>query len=182
MNEKTHIPEEACPVCITRASVSELDLRRLAWDLAVPFPVARLSWRPGSTNKRKAEAAGRKADKCIPLAYINARDVEWRLDKVVGEFNWRTASSDPHVCSLTIILPDGREITRTNRAGDTDIVMEKGAYSTAFKRAASSFGIGRYLYELPNKWTNYRSNYDYDLPELPTWASPEGYESARPRP
>ncbi len=30
---------------------------------------------------------------------------------------------------------------------------EKGAFSDAFKRAAVLWGIGQYLYELPNVWT-----------------------------
>lgn len=159
-----------------------MSYEQIYWELAKPFPVNRLSWRPGSTNKRAQEAKGLKADKCIALAYIDARDVMRRLESVLGPFGWETESPDPHVCRLSLHLPDGRIVTRTNRAGDTEIDAEKGAYSTAFKRAAADFGVGRYLYELPNKWVGFRSNYDFDIPQLPKWATPEGFEEKRPKP
>ncbi len=171
------------PMDLGKDSVTPVNANaQIAWDLAVPFPVNRISWRPGSTNKRAQESKGMKADKCIALAYLDARDVARRLEAVLGPFGWETSSPDPHVCVLTIHLPDGTSVTRTNRAGDTDVEAEKGAYSTAFKRAASDFGVGRYLYELPNVWVGFRSNYDFDKPNMPDWATPEGYAAKRPRP
>jgi hypothetical protein len=49
------------------------------------------------------------------LRYITARTARRRLNEVVGAANWtcRIEPSERWVrCALTIILPDGREITR----------------------------------------------------------------------
>lgn len=147
---------------------------QLFWDLSLPFPASQIEWRVGATTKDK--------DRCIALAYVDARTVQRRLDEVLGPFMWETHTQTPHLCSITIHLPDGRSITRTDAAGDTQVEAEKGAFSTAFKRAAAQFGVGRYLYSLPNTWVAYRSAYDFDKPELPSWATPEGYMKLRPRP
>ncbi len=49
------------------------------------------------------------------LRYITARTARRRLNEVVGPDNWscRIEPADRWVrCALTIVLPDGREITR----------------------------------------------------------------------
>ena len=147
---------------------------QLFWDLSVPFPEHQIEWRVGATTKNK--------DKCIALAYVDARTVQRRLDDCFGPFGWETHTGSPHICTLMVHLPDGRTITRTDVAGDTQVDAEKGAFSTAFKRAAAQLGVGRYLYNLPNVWVPYRSAYDFDKPELPAWATPAGFIKARPRP
>lgn len=147
---------------------------QIFWDLARPFPVSEVEWRVGATTKAK--------DKCIALAYVDARTVQRRLDEVLGPFGWETYTQTPHLCTITVHLPDGRSLSRTDAAGDTQVEAEKGAFSTAFKRAAAQFGVGRYLYSLPNKWVPMRSPYDFDKPELPAWATPDGFARARPRP
>ena len=48
--------------------------------LEEPFHVSQIHWRPGSVSGNKGMA----------LAYITARDVEERLDKVVGRANWQS--------------------------------------------------------------------------------------------
>ena len=51
---------------------------------------------------------------------------------------------------MTIILPDGREITREALGGYPDMPTEedrvKGGDSDSFKRACILFGIAEYLY------------------------------------
>ena len=65
-------------------------------------------------------------------------------------------------------------ITRAGGAGDTDIEAEKGALSDAFKRAAVLFGIGRYLYDLPNEWIEIDEYKKFKRkPSLPAWALPK---------
>ena len=87
------------------------------------------------------------------LRYITARTARRRLNDVLGPANWscRVEPADRWVrCSLTIILPDGKAVTR-EAVGEypempTDEDKVKGGDSDAFKRACVLFGIGEYLY------------------------------------
>ena len=104
-----------------------------------------------------------------------------RLDDVCG-FKWQNrytlADSGLLVCEIGINI-DGEWIWRANGAGDTQVEAEKGKASDAFKRAAVMWGIGRYLYSLPNTWEAIKpKGRSYELaarPTLPAWATPEGY-------
>ena len=145
-----------------------------------PFDAHRIHWRVGATTRDKT--------KCIPLAYIDARDVMQRLDAIVGEYNWQCeyplADSGLLICKLGIYFDDRKEwIWKSNGAGDTHVEAEKGKCSDAFKRAAVLWGIGRYLYALPNQWVKMENN---RIPKailislgetLPVWATPEGYDN-----
>ena len=134
--------------------------------LAAPFPADVIAWRPGSLTKTK--------DKAQALAYIDARDVQNRLDEVLG-FDWEMrhyAVGNDHVCcEITLTLPTGKKVTRTNGCwvGNVDVVTTKDgkvdskeedradreakwALSDAFKRAAVMFGVGKYLYDMPNPY------------------------------
>jgi hypothetical protein len=80
------------------------------------------------------------------------------------------------ICDIGIMI-DGLWIWRAGGAGDTDVEAEKGAISDAFKRAAVLFGVGRYLYELPNEWVACDEYKRIEKPPaLPVWATPEGYD------
>lgn len=87
------------------------------------------------------------------LPYVTARVVMNRLDEVLGPANWwdEYVPYDNYViCKLTILLPDGRTLTRCDAGGFAQTPdasdYEKGGFSDAFKRAAVKFGVGRYLY------------------------------------
>jgi hypothetical protein len=137
-------------------------------DLAKPFPVDAIHWRVGATTQDKSKG--------IALAYIDARNVMDRLDAVIGPENWQCRYPREGECEIGISF--GSEwIWKANGAGPTDFEGEKGQYSDAFKRAAVLWGIGRYLYGLPNTW------YDLDAkkrfkttPKLPDWATPNGWK------
>lgn len=142
-----------------------------------PFDIKRISWRVGSTRKdeKNIPVSG------IALAYIDARDVMQRLDEVLG-LNWQCRYSHADkktICEIGIKI-DGEWIWRANGAGDSDIEAEKGATSDAFKRAAVLFGVGRYLYELPNVWMPLKQQgktFVLDgTPPLPKWATPEVWD------
>jgi hypothetical protein len=87
------------------------------------------------------------------LRYITARTARRRLNDVVGPANW-SCRVEPGVnwvrCSLTVILPDGRAVTREAIGGYPDMPTDedkvKGGDSDAFMRACVMFGIGEYLY------------------------------------
>lgn len=124
--------------------------------LSAPFAADKLSWRVGQKNKDKTKA--------MMLVYIDARDVQDRLDEVCG-MNWKDDYKEVQgrlVCNLQV----GNTV-RTDGAGDTDFEGEKGGLSDAFKRAAVKFGIGRYLYNAKNfpTWLDINGDSDYKLPQ-----------------
>lgn len=135
-----------------------------------PFPPKSISWRVGATNRDKTKG--------IALAYIDARDVMQRLDEVCG-MAWQcryTHAEAKVICEIGLLFPDGWR-WRANGAGDTHIEAEKGAISDAFKRAAVMWGIGRYLYSLPSPWVEIEDGKIVKPPELPAWATPEGFDA-----
>ena len=138
--------------------------------LMAPFPVKSISWRVGATTGDKSKG--------IALAYIDARDVMKRLDDVVGFDNWQDRYPFAGCCEVGINL-QGEWVWKSNGAGETAVDGEKGQYSDAFKRAAVMWGIGRYLYSIPNSWVPIqpmgRSHKIVTPPVLPVWATPEGY-------
>lgn len=125
--------------------------------LSAPFPDSAISWRVGSTNidKKTGEPRGGKPASGIALAYIDARDVQNRLDTVCGVANWSDKYVETEkgriICTLAIRI-DGEWIAKSDGAGDSDVESEKGAISDALKRAAVKWGIGRYLYDMESPW------------------------------
>jgi len=116
-------------------------------DLKKPFDPAAISWRVGSTTKDKSKG--------MALAYIDARDVQDRLDEVCGVDGWQCRYVPMHdkktVCEVGVRI-NSEWIWKADGAGDSDVEAEKGALSDAFKRAAVRWGIGRYLYDLESPW------------------------------
>lgn len=127
-------------------------------DLKKPFDPAAISWRVGSTNSDKSKG--------MALAYIDARDVQDRLDAVCGVEGWQCRYVPMHdkktVCEIGILIYQNKTDTlgagtqewiwKADGAGDSDVEAEKGALSDAFKRAAVRWGVGRYLYDLDSPW------------------------------
>lgn len=144
--------------------------------LKEPFSENVVHWRIGATNARKlSEETGREikpwqATSGIALAYITARDVMKRLDEVCGD-NWQAEYPFLGCCRIGIKVDD-EWIWRSNGAGETDVEGEKGQYSDAFKRAAVLWGVGRYLYYLPNVWCDLIDGKIINPPEVPSWAKP----------
>lgn len=134
--------------------------------LKAPFDPKLIHWRVGATKADKSQG--------IALAYINARDAMKRLDDVMG-LNWQCRYPFEGCCEIGLKI-EGEWVWRSNGAGETDIEGEKGRYSDAFKRAAVLWGIGRYLYYLPNVWVALKpqgkSHVIAQQPQLPAWAMP----------
>jgi len=157
--------------------------------LKEPFHPNDLDWRIGNCGFQKD---GKPWAMC--LAYVTARSVMERLDDAVGPGNW----SDTYqfigdkgvMCSLSIKI--GNEwIVKSNGSDETDIEAFKGSISRAFVRAASNWGVGRYLYQLTDNWAIFTENkkdygntikdkktgkeeYHYwKPPQLPDWALPK---------
>jgi len=122
--------------------------------LKAPFPKSDIEFRIAKVNKQNRKAQ--------VLAYITSRAVMDRLDAVFGSDKW----SDEYdvlengvTCRLSAKL-NGDFITKQDAAPFTEIEALKGAFSDALKRASVKFGIGRYLYNLPNLYVEI-------LPEKP---------------
>lgn len=117
--------------------------------LSQPFHPAHITWKPGALTKEKNRA--------LALAYADLRAYQNRLDEVCG-LGWSVTYrpwGDRIICELTIV-----GVTRSS-TGEPDSQSEKseiGGTATeaqAFKRACSTFGLGRYLYNLPSVWAEY---------------------------
>lgn len=139
--------------------------------LKEPFDISVVSWRVGATNSDKTKG--------IALAYIDARDVMKRLDDVMG-LDWQCRYPFEGCCDIGLRV-NGEWLWRSNGAGETQVEAEKGQYSDAFKRSAVLWGVGRYLYYLPNVWVPIkqqgRSYVLAEAPQLPKWALPKNSAS-----
>jgi len=152
------------------------NLNTVLAELSKPFPASELEWRVGSTNADKTKG--------IALAYLTARAVMDRLDAVLGIGGWSDAYQPiitnqgllGFTCTLSIWV-DGMLISKQDAADISDIESVKGGVSDALKRAAVKFGVGRYLYNLPNVWVPIasagRSFKLTEYPKLPAWALPK---------
>lgn len=139
------------------------------WDqLARPFDADAIRWLPQSIVDKDFHKAqktqGKYPDGCKAkfLAYANARDVMDRLDSVLGVDGWsdtyRVLTQTPWTveCALTVTV-EGRDILKTDVGYSNDPEHDapknepaKAAYSDALKRAAVKFGVGRFLYDMPD--------------------------------
>lgn len=116
--------------------------------LSEPFDPRHLVWKPGAT----------KDNKCLALAYADLRAYMCRLDEVCG-FDWSVAyepwGADRLICRLTIA-----GVTRSS-TGEMSASEAKGdnggtvAEAQCFKRACAMFGLGRFLYDLPDVWVEF---------------------------
>ena len=98
-------------------------------ELAAPFDPVDVEWRIGATNKDKTKG--------MALAYLDARAVMDRLDRVCGPEGWQCKYShagDKTICDLGILHRDNW-VWKADGAGDTDVEKEKGALSAAIADA-----------------------------------------------
>ncbi len=142
-------------------------------ELAAPFPENVIGW--------KAQVTTKDGKKALAVPYIDARDVQDRLDAVLGIGNWeshfRVLDHGGVICTLRLFI-DGRWIEKEDADGLSDQPDDgdklKAAVSGSLKRAAVQVGIGRYLYRLPDFWCAYDSQRRQvtERPVLPEWALP----------
>lgn len=123
-------------------------------NLLKPFYAEDLEWKVQIFSPRDRKTATR----ALVVPYVDARAIMTRLDSAFGFFGWEdyysTGPEGGYKCSLTVQLPDGTKVTREDGAQETDIEAIKGGFSSAFKRVAVKFGIGRYLYDAPAQWVS----------------------------
>lgn len=173
--------------------VSQKSVDVIMAELKEPFSAKDIDWRVQRSMKTSS------GDKAIALAYVDARAVMDRLDEVVGADNWQDFytrwGGDGALCTLSIRI-NGEWISKADGADDTDFEAIKGGLSSALKRAAVKWGIGRYLYDLKEQWVDIKpqkSSPDdmyindkrtdikgyWSVPKLPGWALPGAEQRGR---
>jgi hypothetical protein len=157
-------------------------------ELRTPFPSSDIEWRIGQAGEKN----GKPWAKC--LAYITARAIMDRLDAVCGPGDWqvRYREGGGHLqAGIGIRVSDGwvwkwdGTGLLASTAGLSGTDAGKGDFSNAMKRAAVQWGIGRYLYSLPEGWAIVSDKgrfysakspkaaaFHWDPPRLPDWAIP----------
>ena len=114
--------------------------------LKAPFSPEDIEFRVGSTTGDKSKG--------LALAYVTSRAIMDRLDSVVGPTEWQNEVKihETGVVATLTIRVGGEWIMRQDGAQFTNIEAFKGGISDALKRVAVLYGIGRYLYSLPQEW------------------------------
>lgn len=159
--------------------------------LKSPFPYASLCWDIGTRNEQ--------ANRGRVFPRIDSRDIQERLDELVGPTNWRVgyAPGPAHggvFCTLELFI-DGQWIAKTDigyraqsetlagRAQDRRLEISlKVAAADAFNRAAAMWGIGRYLYKFtpPYVALSKKGRYVLAFPPVPDEFLPENERGTRP--
>lgn len=126
-----------------------------------------------------------------PLFYIPARRVQQRLDNVVGPMDWKVdftqpvnRSQDGHSAGAeaTIYIRDpftGEWVGKSDVSQNTKTEGMKGGYSKGMVRAGVQWGIGRYLYFMPELgWEDLNKYGEFkNTPSLPQQYTPAGGSS-----
>lgn len=152
-------------------------------DLRAKFPAAAIQWRAGDTKTENATVMARA------LPHLDPRDIQERLDAVVGPANWRTeyavTQQGSVICTLSLNLNNlwiskqdgsGLNVAAADKARETKFV-----FSEAFCRAAVQWGIGRYLYACPEIYAPYSEDRKsfVDSPTIPDCLLSEAELAAR---
>jgi hypothetical protein len=153
-------------------STPQNDFGLTARALAAPFDESEVKFKPQAV----------KGNRALALAYVDVRAIMERLDSVLGVENWQDRyqllADNSVMCQLRLKI-GGRWITKSD-VGDPSEQPDggdriKAAFSDALKRAAVKFGIGRYLYRLPQQWADYepQKRQFSSPPRVPEWARPK---------
>ncbi len=149
--------------------------------LALPFSEEEIEWR--------VQQAGEKQGRfwALVVPYVTNRAIQQRLDDVCGPENWKNEfARGPDggvLCGLAIRVGD-EFVCKWDGAENTDIDGVKGGLSSAMKRAAVQWGIGRILYAMDETFaqinergrfrgkTKDGKTFRWNPPALPDWALP----------
>jgi hypothetical protein len=147
------------------------EVRNIQEALAAPFPPEAIGWKPQTIS----------GNRCMAVAFIDARDVQNRLDEVLGVDGWEDSLEvllDGNVLFRLRARIAGEWVVRCDVGAQSEQEGEgdrrKAAASDGLKRAAVKLGVGRYLYSLPPQWVDYdpARKQMVGTPRLPAWAIP----------
>jgi hypothetical protein len=168
----------------TNEAKKSLDLNALFTQLAEPFDPFEIKWRVTHTPQDGSRGA--------VIAYADSRAYTDRLNQLFTPSGW-TRNYDVTTVSAVSrvkrdkIIPTGKVLVictltiarlGTHAGSGEQWADEQNAMTAAeaqaFKRAASCFGLGRYLYNLPETWVPLDGKgKPIRLPALPNWALPK---------
>ncbi len=117
--------------------------------LSAPFQKIGANGQLIFTHKWKVQSTKGGVAMCV--AYIDARQVAERLNTVIGVNSWSDSLIETNgegiICEISVNI-DGKTVIHSNVGTPSDYQKIKGQASDAFKRAATKFGVGAYLYEM----------------------------------
>src|SRR5262245_41795101 len=136
----------------TSEPIVDTGVKGITRALAAPFASNEVKWKPQAI----------KGNRALAVAYIDARAIQDRLDDVLGVEGWQDEYQllpDNSVMCRLRLKPGRRWITKMDGGSPSEQtyggVRIEAAFRDALKRAAVEFGVGRYLYRLPQQWCNY---------------------------
>lgn len=110
---------------------------------------------PFKDIKWRVQSATQDKRRCIVVPYLDARQVQQRLDDVVGISGWtNTYEAETGTSSLGIRVGDDF-MYKSDVGTDSKIDKEKGKASDSFKRSAVLWGIGRDVYKIGSKMLDF---------------------------
>jgi len=168
-------------------------IKELVAALEVPFDPSQIEWRVMNTTKGQQPARGQVVPYADQRAYtdrLNAlfTPAGWtRKYAIHTSANFERTSDQKIVakvlvtCELTIFGLGSHSATGEEWADDPN--AGTSAEAQAFKRSASCFGLGRYLYYFTGTWVDLdERKRPKSVPQLAGWATPGGWrEGLRPR-
>lgn len=162
------------------------EIHKLVSLLEVPFDPNVIEWRVTNTSKTN----GRLRGQVIP--YADQRAYTDRLNALFSPAGWtrkysvytspnfqrdrdqKTTAKVFVTCDLTIFGIGSHSATGEEWADDEN--AGTAAEAQAFKRAASCFGLGRYLYYFTGVWVDLDNRKrPKTRPSLAGWATPDGW-------
>ena len=111
-------------------------------ELRKPIP---LKWRVSRAIPNKSNPTH-----VIMVGYIDSRDVQNRLDEVLGAENWQTKYFEckgKQFCEIGIKI-NGEWVWKGDNGEESMTSKGKGETSDSFKRAAVHWGINRFAYQV----------------------------------
>lgn len=132
--------------------------------LAEVFPLEKLKWIVVSIYKQQNQQL-----MAVISPYLDSRELMSRFDNVLGgawSCNYKTIERGDLLaieCTISVDI-DGQVFSRSDiadvdtKASFANNSIMKSGYSNAFKRAAVSWGTGRYLYALDNYFVPISNN------------------------
>jgi hypothetical protein len=160
------------------------NLDALFAQLAVPFDPREIKWRVTHTN--------RDGNRGAVIAFADPRAYTDRLNRLFTPTGWTRSYEVSTVSSVTRTKKD--KLIQTGKVLVTCTLTITGlgchagsgeewadeenamtaAEAQAFKRAASCYGLGRYLYNLAEMWVPLNEHRQpIQIPTLPQWALPK---------
>ena len=177
----------------TEEMKTNTNLDALFTQLAEPFDPSEIKWRVTHTN--------RDGNRGAVIAYADPRAYTDRLNQLFTPTGWTRSYQVSTVSSVTRMKRD--KLIQTGKVLVTCTLTitglgchsgsgeewadEQNAMTTAeaqaFKRAASCYGLGRYLYNFVEMWVplnKYRQPAEF--PKLADWALPKGNNTGKSHP